>query len=52
MSDNPTTEPLQIESISGAPLDWKSVILHLNREPTYEEMQDIFGAVWKILNEG
>lgn len=47
-----TDEPLSLDAISRIPDHEKVVALHLNREPTDSEIQGIFDAVWKIINEG
>lgn len=53
MADPTTTEPLRVECIGrAAPGHEKVLVLHFNREATDDEMQGIFDAVWKIVNEG
>ncbi len=53
MADSTTTEPLQVECIGRAASNHEKVlILHFNREATDDEMQGVFDAVWKIVNEG
>ena len=44
--------PLSVEAIGRIPVNYKVLVIYLNRKPTDSEVLAIHDALWKIVNEG